>query len=93
MKKYHYSWNSKEWKAVGDKTDIADMDWWREYQKWHGSYADFSEFLKRAWEVVRSEWPHAQADRLIAALPLLESGDLSVIDYGVVRFSTTEVTE
>ena len=93
MKKYHYSWNSKEWKAVRDKTDIADMDWWKEYQKWHGSYADFSEFLKRAWEVVRSEWPHAQADRLIAALPLLESGDLSVIDYGVVRFSTTEVTE
>lgn len=93
MKKYHYSWNSKEWKAVRDKTDITDMDWWKEYQKWHGSYADFSEFLKRAWEVVRAEWPHAQADRLIAALPLLESGDLSAIDYGVVRFSTTEVTE
>ena len=93
MRKYHYSWNSKEWKAISNDDSITNMDWWEEYQKWHGSYADFSEFLKKAWEVVRSEWPHSQAERLIAALPLLETGDLSFIDYGVVRFSASEVTE
>ena len=89
-KAYHWDIYTKERKKLGEeyaegKATLAE--WLEKTKDLSFSSTNFSEFLQSAGEVAHRKRPSV-ARKIIAALPLMETEDKVVLQFGEIEFWT-----
>lgn len=96
MKYYRIDWYSEEYKAllrgINNGQPLPPGDFWKEYQKWHFNYEDFTEFFQKVQGIVKGMVSNkADANKVLAAVSLLGKGVFDKMSVGNVELGVWEV--
>lgn len=93
--RYRLDWYSQEWKrfnADDQINPVSHEEWWEEYQKWHRSFDNFSDFLKAAQAAIKAIISDPKdLKRLQPSLSLLGDGAIKKLCVNDLELSAVEV--